>query len=288
MNEGLKLSPKDEDMLRTKAGIYFQKGDIENATKHFNEVLSISPIDVRSLSWLGIIHQLQGEANKALEFFDRALNINPNDSISLLNKANLMADLSLKKEAIEVYDKALEEMDKVSFIGNEPSQENAFKLAKAIGLVPQMGKTLFNKGYTLMEIGDFENSISCFEEALQNIYINDTDRILSIQNKSLAESIIGNLEQARKTIESLIEVYPEKGKELAYITDLVLREKDKTLRKDLYYRLLYHRSLEYINDRQYCIPLQIFRKINEEHRYSEVGEIIQENLRILESLNLRV
>ena len=147
------------------------------------------------------IEQLVATNNlAALELFNRVLDKDPNNIKALADKGIILARQGNYKDAKSVFDKAIELSEKngkidyrivanagiVLSIYGDPDQAHAYfdRVLEHKDIVRQetLVAVLVNKGVTIFEQGDYEESLKYFDEALSI----EPDRVGALVNKANA------------------------------------------------------------------------------------------------------
>jgi Flp pilus assembly protein TadD len=66
-------------------GLFFQKGDIQNAIRSFQNAITLNPADTEAYNNLGGLCWHLGDTEDATKYIEAALKINPRDERSLRN-----------------------------------------------------------------------------------------------------------------------------------------------------------------------------------------------------------
>lgn len=108
-----------------------------------NETVGIG----KCLNGLGLARHWQGDFAAAIVEFDKLLALEPDDPSTLLNKGNSLLSLGQLREALDL-------------------QQRAYTIARTINDGDLIGSTLNNLGIVYGYMGDFDEAIRQFEEAL--------------------------------------------------------------------------------------------------------------------------
>jgi tetratricopeptide (TPR) repeat protein len=96
------------DLVHYNLGvIYDQKGDIQEAARHYREALNDNPKDFLSCLNLGIIEANQGRWQQALQWYEKAAALEPRLEGAQINMANVYITLGKIPEAEAALERAL-------------------------------------------------------------------------------------------------------------------------------------------------------------------------------------
>lgn len=79
VDTGLKLNPKNSDLLNLKSGICMIRKDNASAEKYLLEAISIKPDEINTIKNLGLAYLSGFKFNEALAQFEKAFNMKPSD-----------------------------------------------------------------------------------------------------------------------------------------------------------------------------------------------------------------
>jgi len=79
VDTGLKLNPKNSDLLNVKSGICMIRKDNASAEKYLLEAISIKPDEINTIKNLGLAYLSGFKFNEALTQFEKAFNMKPSD-----------------------------------------------------------------------------------------------------------------------------------------------------------------------------------------------------------------
>jgi serine/threonine protein kinase len=262
LRKASEITPNDDDIWRKKGEIYLKIENYQDAYDSFERALRINQFDVRSWHWSGLILQLAGQYDSALKYYDKALGLNPIYVDSLANKANLLADLNRKEEAVLYYDKILQELQRIGMESSiVDSEESLFQQDRRGELVSRSGFLIYNRAFTLLELGKYEEACKGFEDSLNNIILDTSAEISAIQYKATAEILMNKIEKAKETISGL--KYDQKESEKWHkILSTIIEEKDHQKRQSKCRAVLYPFADDFTKNHQVSIPLLLFRRIS--------------------------
>lgn len=148
----------------------------QEAEQFYSSALSLRPNMAEAWGNKGNLLSELGRNDEALICFDRSLEINPRLYDALFNKANTLKKLQRPKSAMAFYTKAIEISPKNDALNNRGSIKlNAYSdfqgalddFNLAIQADPSLAAPHINKGNVLKTIGQTEEAISCYLEALR-------------------------------------------------------------------------------------------------------------------------
>lgn len=200
----LAVEPKHPTALYGLSVVMQRQGDCQVAEDLLRELIQVEPTDAKAWFSLGNLHQIQGQLSDAEQAYRQALTLQPEVSaVSLAIYHNLGYTLQQQgrlEEAIACYQKARElhpastEADVMwanalyaqgtlspeklcSYahmnytLGDRRAQAGDLKAAveyyrQAVAMKPDFAQAYCHLAMTLQKIGQFEESIACYEKAL--------------------------------------------------------------------------------------------------------------------------
>lgn len=111
IEEALKEYPENKELIRLKGLILERLGKYEQAIEVFEEITNIDIPSQKDLYHLAFCHLLQGKKKNALEIWDKALELNPNNSDVLLAKGITIAMRGRVEEAYNIFKNITETSD---------------------------------------------------------------------------------------------------------------------------------------------------------------------------------
>lgn len=100
--------PDSSIPVRELGILYFKKGDLDTAEKHFIRAAKLNRLDVFSFQYLGEIHLKRDNIDKASDFFDKAMKISPRHVTRGVHFGKTLIKKGMINEAIPVFDKIFE------------------------------------------------------------------------------------------------------------------------------------------------------------------------------------
>jgi len=140
--KALKLDPNYDDAHYNLAIILAERGQYEDAVRHYRKAVEIKPTYVKAHNNLGAAYLVLDKANLAAEHFHIALRLNPNFAQAYNNLGLALAKQDKHEAATEQFLKALQ-------------------------LNPKLAEAQFNLGDALIKQGKTEQAIFRFQKALQ-------------------------------------------------------------------------------------------------------------------------
>jgi tetratricopeptide (TPR) repeat protein len=83
--------------------MHFSRKEYDQAESAYNTAIKLVPGDATPLSSLGKLHAVRGDKDKALANYDKAIAVNKRHPGANLNKADLLAEMDRKGEALALY-----------------------------------------------------------------------------------------------------------------------------------------------------------------------------------------
>jgi len=156
--------------------VLLEKGDLEQAVRHYEEALKVEPDSALIHSDLGKALEREGRIDEALFEFRRALQLSPNSADSFYDLGNISMDKGQSEQAISYYERVIQ--IKPDFAGVYNNLGNAHlrlgqldeaiaNYRKAVALRPDLPDAQYNLGNALSNKGDFDEAIACYEASLQ-------------------------------------------------------------------------------------------------------------------------
>lgn len=179
INKALKINPAIAEAYFMKGEIYEELHDSAKAASSFQTAIEQNPDYYDAYIRLGVLYS-SAKNPLALEYYNTALEIKPNSIEALYHKAMYCQENELTAEALQLYDKTLE-------------QKPDFELA------------YFNKGYIyLVHLEKFDMAVQMFDEAIRinPRYYN------AYHNRGLAYESMGDYKSARRDYKKALEINP--------------------------------------------------------------------------------
>jgi tetratricopeptide (TPR) repeat protein len=104
---GLKLDPKNVQILRDRGLTFYKLGQYQKALEDFNRALEIDPAKAEIFRVRGDTYYRLKKADKALEDYQKAISMNPNDAICYNNRGLLFHENGDVDRAFDDYTKAI-------------------------------------------------------------------------------------------------------------------------------------------------------------------------------------
>jgi len=175
-NQILQLDPKNIETLIAKGILFSQTQHYDESNACYFEAIKLN--SKLSIAWHNIGQNLgiKKQFKEALLNFEKAIFIEPNNPIYLSNAANCHYELKNFKDAIYLYNKAIEFNSKhhEAWIGKSICEFTSNKVADAlvsidhaIKCAPDIADCWFWKGNFYADMKKFSKAIECYEKAKQ-------------------------------------------------------------------------------------------------------------------------
>ena len=229
-NKLIEAEPDNLGHLLTRAGLWKELGEDENAMNDYAELIQRKPstgsYNNRGLAWYD-----QRKYDEAIADFDSALSLDPDYATGLYNRARCWR---AKKD----YDKAISDYTKAINLTTDHSLyyqgrgtlyetmgdfDNAIKdLSTCVRIDSKNAEAYYRRGSTYHAQGDFRKAISDYTKA-----VNLNPRYeMAYKNRGKAMTVLGIHDQALKNYDEVLKIDPKDADihlRLA-ITHLVLRD----------------------------------------------------------------
>lgn len=196
-NKTLELDPKNSAMWHFKAFIQTNLGRKDDALATFDEALKQNPKDIINWEYKASLLVEMKRYNESLNAYDKTLELIPENDTEELAQAWLSKGMALNKtgkqeEAQKVLSKSLELFD------------------KAISANPNDIRFLQSKGWTLFELGRYNDALVIYDQILETSpsiepYITQTTALIA---KGDALHALGRNKEAVEAYNKAIEVGP--------------------------------------------------------------------------------
>lgn len=202
LNEAQKIvsgesSSKDsEGLLLFQANLAFRLEFFEDSLMYYDKAIAINPENYNAFVLKGTVFEYLEDHIQAIECYDKAIEIEPKNTQGYVSKGNALLNMKEPEKALELYEKALAMepkcqealVSKGAFFWEEKENSRiAMKfLNQAIELDPLDNIPLITKAHILYDMGMFDESIECYDKALQN---DQTDHEV-MHNRHLARRIV--------------------------------------------------------------------------------------------------
>ena len=237
----------EEDLYKYTAICDFRLGDIDAAASIYDRLLRIHPKDPSLMESRATVYAALGQIEEALELFDTAIAIDPNNYTRIYTAALTLREYGDEEDGTRYLEKLLsehgEEIDDLTrgqalcFLGRyeeadrilggmeNPDMQTTFLLAAAreyggdhegalsllegfeeeVGRSPEM---LDLKGAALCGLGQYEEALDCFEQALPLSQDGTALRRSILFNRIAALENLRQFDRARELAAEYAEKYP--------------------------------------------------------------------------------
>ena len=169
------LEPFNSEIIRTKANIFSQLQQHENAIQEYKK-LSIEDDNEEVFSNIAFEHENMGQYKQAIDYLKKVLTINPDNINALYEIAYCYDATGNLRESIAFFKNYLEDAPlsitawfnlgiSCSTLGKLDDAEEAFDYA--IALEPQYASAHFNKATVLCNQGKFREAIETYSETMK-------------------------------------------------------------------------------------------------------------------------
>ena len=226
---------EDPDELLELGNTHYNKGELDQAIKHYKKAVDVKPDYHAGFYGLGIAYFGKGQFVEAIECFKKAVELKPDYHEAWAFMGNAYDDKGEFAEAIECFKKAVELKpdyhEAWTLMGNAYDDKGEFAQAiecfkKAVELKPDYYGAWNNLGITYAQKGEFDESIMHYKKAIEL----KPDYHQAWNNMGLAFEDNGELTSALECYQKALEINPDN---LLYRKNLELLEKNIVLAKDL-------------------------------------------------------
>ncbi len=171
-DRALALNPNDAPTHNNRANVLWGLKRRDDALKGYDQALALKPDDLSILKDRGAALLFSNRNDEALACFDRALALKPDDPYLMFKRGSALAELYRHEEALTCFDQAfaveLGDADAFDDRGNVLAalQRHAEALAsydQALTMAPESPEIHWNRGITLLRLGQFEQGWKEFE-----------------------------------------------------------------------------------------------------------------------------
>ncbi|ENN96338.1 hypothetical protein J422_02619 [Methanocaldococcus villosus KIN24-T80] len=263
INKALETNPDNTIALFLKGIILLGMGDVEGSKETLEKLVKLSPKNYMALSLLSLVNSLLGDFKKSIELNEEALSIESQFLMGWLLKIINLDYLYDYDELLKIYKKFSKKCPKFSIIDIKSADilrkygryhEALEFLDKALSLNPENIGAIYLKGVILKRLGRYEEALECFKKLIDEMNIRWLDAIrhaastclvldklddaeryvnmgLKIKNrdislwyfKALIHEYRGNLDEALKCFQKVVNIYPNHVK--AYLSMAKIYEK---------------------------------------------------------------
>lgn len=176
LEEAYKITP-DRSILTDMGMIYENMGDYSKAIEIFDKLLEEDSNYAQAYYGLGLVYEDLEECEKALSYYNECLFYDPNHQGAHFFIANLYDDLKNQAKAIYHYECVLKSNPNSfwSYVNLAHIYEQKHELNKSFELLlkaydinPENEVLLYNMGVVCNGLGDTENAIKFYLEAIKN------------------------------------------------------------------------------------------------------------------------
>lgn len=171
-----KINSLDEDLYTELGYAYYNLDNIDDSIVAYNNAFKINPKNVEAISWIAFNNTLLKNYDEALALSDKAIEIDDNFSLAYNVKGTVYKHKGDYKQALKYFDLAIEKdsdivdvyVSKLEVLYFQRSYMEALDFAiETNKLFPKESEILYYLGDIYSEIGEVENSIKNYEEALK-------------------------------------------------------------------------------------------------------------------------
>ena len=180
----------------------YQKGDYDEAIKHYTKAIELDPKHVSAYYNRGSAYEQKGDHDLAIEDFNKAIDLNPDFASAYFNRGNAYAKKEEHDLAIADYSEVIE-LDPNHVVayynrGNAYQRKREYDHAienytKAIELNPNYAEAYYNRGVAYWMKGEYDRAIADYSKAIE---INP-DHATAYYNRGLAYQREGEPDKAQ-------------------------------------------------------------------------------------------
>jgi tetratricopeptide (TPR) repeat protein len=280
----LELNPDDAELLAIKGYILLSEGTYEEALRVFDESLSHAPDNATTLGMKGQTLALLSRETEALECLHRAIELNGSEPLLFFLLGAVLRSLGRYEEALVPLDKAVklapDNVQALVFSGsvlhelhhNDRARElleRAVDLDRAVG-VATSGHTFMTLGETLVELGQHEEALRAFDQALA-LSPNDPGLVIA---KAQSLRLLGRGAEAVQLLKLLVESNPESAFAYARLADVLYASRN------------YEEALKNVETALELMPTYVDalvvrgRILRALDRYTEAVQVLQEAVKL--------
>ena len=215
-NEALEINDSYHFTWNNRGNAFFQLGFYSEAIDSYNEALEIKEDYFIALYNMGnALSKSKHDSFRANEIYEQALRIKPDSYDAWNNQANTLRHSYCYKEAVQSYEKALEQKfsDQAFVWSNIGSLHFDFGyLQKALEAYNQALKLKqkdhilwYYKGTILFQLGRYQEAIECYNQALE---LNSDNYIIWCE-KANALFKLNRLEEALESYDKALQIKPD-------------------------------------------------------------------------------
>lgn len=226
------LHPEEQKMfLITKASIYFDNGDLQEAKRSLEQVLKLSPQDVKTYELLGKIATRQNNLDDAAVHYEKILQTEPKNAevnylcgmiyIQLHKYTQAINKLKISVEVNPDDYRFYNELGK-AYVLNGQLDEGIKELKKALELSPNSVEVLYNLVDAYIQKGLIDDALTLAQKAVSA----DPYSVSARLSLSIVYMKLNKNSEAKAELEKAINLRPDDGKPYKLMAKLLLEEKD--------------------------------------------------------------
>jgi tetratricopeptide (TPR) repeat protein len=103
----LELDPSQSEYIREIGGVYYERGDLEQALEYYDRYAEVAPDDYSGYRRLGVIYAAMGEHERARSYFEQALVLDPDNPWLMGDLAAAQFNLGNFEESLSGFEEAV-------------------------------------------------------------------------------------------------------------------------------------------------------------------------------------
>ena len=193
----------------------YQKGEYEEAIKHYDQAIDIYPQFTETYNNRGITKDRLSRHEEAIADYDQAIRINPQFAEAYYNRGTTKDVLGRHEEAIADYDQAIRinpqyaqayyNRGNAKDILDNKHEEAIADYDEAIRINPQYAQAYCNRGTAKLALGQYDDAIADYDQAIR---INPRFA-QAYYNRGNAKGMLGRYEEAIADFNEAIRINPQ-------------------------------------------------------------------------------
>jgi tetratricopeptide (TPR) repeat protein len=172
---------RSSNIYRLRGQINMELGNIDESINDLIEALKVEPKNIEALTLIGNIYGgTKNDIDTAMTYYGKVLDLRPTDHLAISNIASINAKAGKFKEAIELFNKALD-------------------------IKPKFGNALYGKALSFFHLGQYSEAFECCTITMKSI------KPLNSESKSILSFSLELMKEMGSLVAKEFDQYPKRN-----------------------------------------------------------------------------